>query len=83
MSASGTKIWLSLSRNPSGLIVQRGSLSDSKERRGDATGSLGREERMSDWSCLASTRMEARSIGASRYVARRDAASCSLVNMGL
>ena len=42
-----------------GTIVQRGSLSDSKERGGDVTGSLGREERISDRRCSTSMRVEA------------------------
>ena len=72
--------WRSLA---SGLMVHHGSLSDSVERRRDATGSLGREERISDRSCSMSTRTEAQSIRASRYIAQRDTVSCSLVKMGL
>ena len=74
---------LSLRRNPLELMVHRGSSSDSAERRGDVTGSLGREERISDRSCSMLMRTEAWSIGASRYVMWRDAASCSLMRMGL
>ena len=74
---------LSLRRNPSGSMVHRGSSSDSAERRGDVTGSLGRKERISDQSCSMSTRTEAQSIRASRYITQRDAASCLLVKMGL
>ena len=69
LSASGTKIWLSHSRNSLGLVVQCGPLSDSEERRGDVTGSLGRKKRILDWSCSMFMRMEAQSIRASRYIA--------------
>lgn len=71
---------LSWRRNPSELMLQRGS-SDVEDRRGDATGSLGSAERMSDWSCSISISADARSNGASRTVARREFASCSGVKI--